>query len=299
MANNPRKPAFALVMSLVLPGWGQLYNGEMNKAIWLFLAFAVLSAPALALIALYVPNGWMMPSLLLGLAATLAIWLYGMVDAWRSARRRQDYVAAPWQVSGAYALVFIVCNVLVLPLLIGYVRAHQVESFRIPSGSMLPGIEPGDFIFADKRYNCPGCKQGVRRGDIAIFVYPNDRTLNYIKRIIGLPGDRIQIKGSELRVNDKLLTLQQSPGADGTLVTEGDGDRHWHALWATNAAVQADVTVPAGHVFVLGDNRSTSTDSRQFGTVPLQDVVGLARQIWFSYAGAGAVRWGRLGRVLQ
>jgi len=299
MNNIPRKPVFALVMSLVLPGFGQFYNGEANKAIWLFLAFALLSIPGIALIALYLPNGWMFPTLVLSLLATLGLWLFGMIDAWRGARRRQEYVPAGWQLSGVYALLFVVCNVVALPLLIEYVRAHQVQPFKIPSSSMLPNVMQGDFIFADKRYNCPGCKQGVRRGDIAIFAYPNDRTVHYIKRIIGLPGDHIQIRNEVVKVNDKALKTQESPGPNGTLVTESDGDRQWQVLWTQPAAVAADITVPAGQVFVLGDNRSTSTDSRQFGTVPLQDVVGKARQVWFSYEGGGMVRWGRMGQMLE
>lgn len=298
MNSIPRKPAFALMMSLVLPGYGQLYNGELNKAIWLFLAFALLSVPGHVLVALYLPSGWMVPALVLGLVSTLSLWLFGMIDAWRGARMRQDYVPAAWQLSGMYALVLIVCNVVALPLLIGYVRAHQVESFRLPSSSMAPSVLQGDFIFADKRYNCPGCKQGVRRGDIAIFSYPNERTLYYIKRIIALPGDRIQIRGNEVKVNDKPLKIQESAGLNGTQVTESDGNRQWQVQWAKTASAEVDMTVPAGQVFVLGDNRSVSTDSRLFGTVPLQDVVGRARQVWFSYEG-GSVRWGRLGRILE
>ena len=100
-----------------------------------------------------------------GLVATLGIGLYGMVDARRGARDRREYAAVPWQTSGLYALVLILCNGVVLPATIGYVRAHQVESFRIPSASMAPGILPADLIFADKRYNCPGCRGSVSRGD--------------------------------------------------------------------------------------------------------------------------------------
>ena len=294
----PRKPAFALMMSLLLPGYGQLYNGELNKAIWLFLAFALLSIPGHVLIALYLPSGWMLAALVLGLASTLSLWLFGMIDAWRGARLRQDYVPAAWQLSGVYALVLIECNVVALPLLIGYVRAHQVESFRLPSSSMAPSVLQGDTIFADKRYNCPGCKQGVRRGDIAIFSYPNERTLYYIKRIIALPGDRVRIRGNEVKVNDKPLKIQESAGPNGTQVTESDGNRQWQVQWTKAASAEVEMTIPAGQVFVLGDNRSVSTDSRLFGTVPLQDVVGRARQVWFSHEG-GSIRWGRLGQVLE
>ncbi len=297
---RPRRPVFALMMSFVLPGFGQLYNGEPNKAIWLFLGFALLSIPGGALVALYLPSTWMMPALVVGIVLTLALWLYGMIDAWRGASRRQDYVPQVWQVSGVYALVFILCNVLALPLLISYVREHQVASFYLPSSSMAPSVLRGDIIFADKRYNCPGCKQGVKRGDIAIFAYPNNRTIYYIKRIIGLPGDHVRVKGNEVWVNGRSLTVTEAVTPNGVLATERDGGRQWKVIWAPvkDRPPEADMTVPAGQVFVLGDNRDAAKDSRYFGTVPLQDVVGKARQVWFS-SDANGVRWRRLGEVLE
>lgn len=267
-ASRPRRPALAALMSLVLPGWGQLYNGELNRAIWLFLGFVLLTVPGPALIALHLPPAGTMAAVALGLLATLALWGYGVAQAWRRARLLAGYVPAPWQLSGVYLLVLLLCDFIALPLLTDAVRQHQVASFRIPSASMAPTLQPGDVLFADKRYNCPGCKQRVQRGDIAIFTYPNDRTQLYVKRIVGLPGDRLSVTHGQVR------------------------------LLADGAAAEAGtvVTVPPGQVYVMGDNVQASIDSRQFGTVPLPDVVGRVRQIWFS-AGDGRVRWERLGLV--
>jgi signal peptidase I len=297
-ATAPRNPLFALLMSLALPGFGQLYNGEFNKAIWLFLGFAFFCVPGVALVALYLSNDWMMPTLILSLVLTLGIWFYGMIDAWRSARRKQDYALQAWQVGSVYLLVFILCNLVALPLLITYVRDHQVASFRIPAASMEPSVLRGDVIFADMRYNCPGCKHRVQRGDIAIFTYPNDRTMNYIKRVVGLPGDRVQISGHEVVVNGRSLMAGETTTPNGILVTEAAEGRQWTVRWAAAPTTNLDVTVPAGEVFVLGDNRSASQDSRRFGPVPLADVVGRARQVWFS-SDAHGVRWARLGQVLH
>lgn len=297
---KPRKPLFALLMSLILPGYGQLYNGDLNKAIWFFLGFALLTIPAVAIFALYLPSRWTLPAFILGLIAVVGVWVYGMVDAFRSARRNPDYELKAWQNSGVYVLVLLLCNAIALPLLTNYVRQYQVESFRVPSGSMEPTVMTGDMLFADKRYNCPGCKAGVKRGDIAIFAYPNDRTQYFIKRVIGLPGEKIKIQGADVLVNGKSLRLAAQTTETGLQVTETDGKATWQVVWnnTDKTLPQTELTVPQGHVFVMGDNRTASNDSRFFGTVPLQDVVGKARQVWLSVKGNN-VRWERMGQVLK
>ena len=312
----PRRPLLAALASLVLPGLGQLYNGELNRAIWLFLSFALLCIPGVALVALYLPDQWMLPTLLLGLVAALGVWAYAVVQAWRAARRLPKVQAKGWQLSGVYALVFVLCDLLALPLLTLYVRQHQVEPFRIPSSSMAPSVQAGDVIWADKRYNCPGCKSGVHRGDIAIFAYPNDRSVRYIKRVIGLPGDQIEIRDRQVWVNGQALSRGAATPAN-SVVTETLDGRQWQVQWVeppANARPDAklppmnrvsapttssqQLTVPDGQVFVLGDNRLSSVDSRRFGTVPMQDILGRARQVWFS-SDAQGVNWSRLGLVLQ
>jgi signal peptidase I len=296
---RPRKPLLALMMSLFLPGFGQLYNGEPNRAIWLFLGYCGLTAVGAAFVALYVPSGLTMAVLLVGLCLTVGLWIYGMVDAWKAAKRQPDFMPRAWQTSGLYLLVAIVCVFIAQPVFSSYIRDHEVESFRDPSSSMEPTLMRGDFIFADKRYNCPNCKEAVERGDIAIFTYPNDRTVYYVKRIVGLPGERVQIKGYDVLINGRSLGIGASQTSDGQQVVEGDGHRQWRVIWSKRDEPSADIdtTVPAGQVFVLGDNRNLSVDSRSIGTVPLQDVVGRVRQVWFSYAD-GRVRWARMGRVI-
>lgn len=292
-----RKPITALLMSLVLPGFGQLHNGDINKAAWTFLAFAVATGPAMAVVALHLPSAWTVPALAIDLAAALSIWGWGMSDAWRTARRKPGHVCEQWQSSGVYALVLITSNLVVLPGIIEFVRAHEVQSFSIASSSMEPSLLRHDVVFADKRYNCPGCESAVSRGDIAIFTYPNNRTLIYVKRIIALPGDQVDIHDGEIRINGQSLQFSQTPDASGRLVTEGIDGHQWQARWAAGSRpADMSMRVPPGQVFVLGDNRTSSQDSRAFGTVPLRDVAGRVRQIWFSF-GENGIRWPRLGMV--
>ena len=288
---KPRRPLFALVMSLVLPGFGQLYNGEVNKAIWIFLAFLFAMVGITPFVALHIPGKLMMPVLVGGQLLALAIWVYSMRDAWRIAARSQEYVLQQWQKSGVYAAAFILLIGLLLPWLSAYVRDRQVASFRFPASSMFPTVMPGEWVFADKRYNCFECGQAVVRGDIVVFTYPNNRTLYYVNRVIGLPGERIEVRDGAVSINGRSLALGDM---------EGDGTRRWRVSWAEadRHLPDTDLIVPAGQVFLMGDNRNLSEDSRLFGPVPLRDVVGKLRQVWFS-AADGRVRWDRIGVVVE
>jgi signal peptidase I len=298
---KPRKPIVALLLSAILPGFGQLYNGEVNRGIWLFIAFVFVNIPWLALIGLTISGVLLLPLLLLTLATAVAIWVFGMRDAWRHAKARQDFVPERWQCSGLFALVFIICNLIALPALTMHVRAHYVQPFRIPSASNEPSVMRGDFIFADMRYNCPGCKYRIEQGDIAVFAEPNNRTRLFIKRIIGLPGDVVTIQGTTVSVNGESLTAGTTDAGSGEFIERSSDGREWAVQWNPARAVGGNdtYTVPPGHVFVLGDNRSNSVDSRQIGTVPMQDVVGRARQVWFSHSPESGVRWDRIGRLLE
>jgi signal peptidase I len=291
---RPRKPLLALLMSLVLPGFGQLYNGEVNKAIWIFLAFSFVMVGLTPFVALHITGKLMAVLVAAGLLLTLVIWVYSMRDARRTAARSQEYVLQHWQKSGVYAAVFILLNGVLLPSLTVYVRERQVETFRIPASSMLPTLMPGDLVFADKRYNCHWCGQAVVRGDIVVFTYPNNRTLYYVKRVIGLPGERVEVRNGAVRINGRSLRAGAPEGM------EGDAAKQWRVSWSERAPhlPDTDLIVPAGQVFLMGDNRNLSEDSRLFGPVPLRDVVGKLRQVWFS-AGDGQVRWNRMGVVLE
>jgi len=160
---------------------------------------------------------------------------------------------------------------------------------------MSPNIQKGDFIFVDREVNAPGSKRQLKRGDTAVFINPNDRTTIFIKRIIGLPGDQIEIDGTDVRVNGKLLKSGESTVVTEKLLfhenseTGQSYDIYWKEIKDHGSI---SVKVPAGQVFVLGDNRDESYDSRAFGPLPLIDIIGVAKQSLFS-TGSDGLRLGK------
>jgi signal peptidase I len=145
---------------------------------------------------------------------------------------------------------------------------------------------------------------------VTLFVYPNNRTLIYVKRIVGLPGDEIEIDGTSVRVNGRELRgaevqdlgdpLRNQLLADHWAFRESGDRGTYTVLWRKDAAAsKLSFVVPNAQIFVLGDNRGTSVDSRRFGVVPVADVKAVARQVLFSYSAGEGFRWSRLGKTVE
>ncbi|HPE60706.1 MAG TPA: signal peptidase I [Thiolinea sp.] len=282
---RPRHPWLAAILSLGFPGLGQLYNGAPNRAAWVFMGciLPVLPGFALALEVFPAPTNLQVYLLFLLLAAL--VWLYGIIEAWRDAGRKQHFIPYSWQGTGIYLLAVLLLGEVVLPAWSTHIRQHQFELMRIPSASMEPQLVAGDIIAVDKSYNCPGCGETVGYGDIVIFAYPNDPGMNYIKRIIGLPGDRVRMRSGRLYLNGNALTRRQQSQGGLQTVMEQQGEKSWVAIWKPdgNHPVDFDLTVPPGQAFVMGDNRGFSRDSRAFGPISLGTIRGRAAEIILSY----------------
>ena len=225
--------------------------------------------------------------------------------------------ARPWWVE--YTAGFFPVITLVFLL-----RSFLYEPFRIPSGSMIPTLQIGDLILVNKfefGIRLPIVNRTVvtigspHRGDVIVFRYPHDTTQDYIKRVVGLPGDRIEYRNHVLRINDVVVEKMPQdryyePGRMKTyeqfiehldtvdhriIQADGEGAQAYAALRHTNidACVYSDggvaCTVPAGSYFVMGDNRDNSEDSRFWGFVPDRNIVGHAFFIWMNFANVGRI----------
>lgn len=240
---------------------------------------------------------------------------------------------------GLWETVKVIVQALLIALV---VRTFLFQPFNIPSGSLIPTLLIGDYLFVSKysygysRYSIPfgpplfsGRIWGSepKRGDIVVFKLPKDNSTDYIKRVIGLPGDRIQVVNGILNINGKPVKRKRIqdyetqdafgrtiavpqyketlPGGVTHLVIERDGDRgYWDNTYV--------YTVPPGHFFMMGDNRDNSTDSRDessVGYVPFENLVGRAEITFFSidenasawkmWEWPWTVRWNRMFRPIK
>jgi signal peptidase I len=179
-----------------------------------------------------------------------------------------------------------------------FIIAFIAQPFRIPSESMVPTLLVGDFLLVDKQVgNEPAFSpfapaNAIHRGDLVVFHYPVDPTLHLVKRVVGLPGDRLHLSDGRVVVNGKALDESYayfSPAAADsyrdqfprfTSADPGVDTRWWIEM--RSLVHGGDLTIPAGHYFVLGDNRNDSEDSRYWGLVPQQNIVGKPFLVYFS-----------------
>lgn len=174
-------------------------------------------------------------------------------------------------------------------------RSFLLEPFTIPSGSMLPTLEVGDYILVNKfAYGLRMPVLGVKmvevgepaRGDIIVFKYPENPSINFIKRLVGLPGDRIIVDGNQVFVNGKLVEkelLREEPTVNPwqRYYKQQLGEHEFTLRELIGAAgPNGEWVVPPGHYFTMGDNRNESRDSRYWGVVPDKNLVGKAFYIW-------------------
>lgn len=282
MINKPRKPWVAGLLTILTRGLGHLYAGNPKRGLILFgieqcllIVFAV-SALIIA------PTLFSMAVALIG---GLAFTVFCVVDAASIAKgKKENYELAKYNRWFAYVGYVVVLSFLVSTLLSAGVKASLVQAYKIPSGAMIPTLLVGDHLLANKFIYKT---EEPKRGDIIIFPYPEDPSRDFIKRLIAVEGDIIEMKNKRLYINSK---EQSEPYI---INTDSGGPRDQRDNFGP-------VTVPPGKLFFMGDNRDQSYDSRFWGYVPKDTIKGKAMSLYWSWDNVThKVRWDRIGKLLQ
>ena len=292
---NRRRPWTAVFLSLLCPGLGQIYCGSLVNGLVLMLIIGMFSSlwlfgmlvnkvremtPALVFVAIFV---------FVQLAAIAAV-----VDAYRRARRtRYDYILKEYNHWGVYLILLWIsgAGLIIYPF---YIKEMLLGNFRIPKNTMAPTIVAGDRVFSN---NIAYDHKDPEYGDVVLFKNPENRKIKYIKRVVALGGDTVEVKEGQLLINGKLLEREQvaekvyeidKKPVKGNVFWESNGDARYQIFIAdtldSSKAQSKDfgpVTVPDHHCFVMGDNRYYSRDSRNFGSLSVGALKGRFTQIYW------------------
>ena len=254
MALKVRNKFLAVIWSLISPGFGQIYLGRFKRGVIICIFVFTIQLSG----ALYLANpnthGSFGPDILI-----FILYLGNLIDVLILSNRTEGPTYGK-KCLLAYLLILLIGVSCAL-----YIRKNIVQPFKVPAASMTPTILKDDHVFADKRVYK---KEDPKRGDIVVFIYPEDKKKNFIKRIVGLPNETVEIKSGSILVNGEPVTQPEifkkiyyynkgNYGADGQVVN-----------------------VPSGSYFVLGDNSEFSYDSRYWGFVPKSSILGKVYKIF-------------------
>jgi signal peptidase I len=272
----------AVLLSLVMPGAGHFLLGAFRRGAAWAVGLAVLGL----LLLFATPVSLLIVSALIGVVVGLVGRVATAIDTVRIVTSRPS-----WKIVIVAWAALLVGDLAMVEPLKAYYRAHYAQAFTIPSGAMQPTLLVGDYIMVDKsayRGRAP------QRGDIVVFAYPQDERRDFIKRIIGMPGDTVVVRGQQVLVNDRALA-EPYVKLDGTTPARASTQPGFCAY----AYACEPTKVPADSYFVMGDNRDNSQDSRSWGFVRREKIKGKAYMIYWSWDGDRHwLRFDRIGRSL-
>lgn len=284
-----RKPGVALILSLLFPGLGQIYNGQIGKAlIFLILMLFVPIILAFVFVILSFPLNLIIPLILF-----LVLLIYIVGDAYVNARRLGEGYQLKFCNKWYFYLIYVI-----LVLFVGsgdFVEKNICAIYSIPSKAMKPTLLPGDQIIVNMliyEIRIPFIKpqQTPNRGDVIIFKYPVDESKDNIRRVVGIEGDLVEIRDKQVYLNGEPWDDPFGVHRDPNIFSRSDLPRDNFG----------PVTIPEDSLFVMGDNRDGSLDSRFWGFVGLEKVKGRAKNIYFSWdEEKERVRWERIGRDIK
>ncbi|HTV42554.1 MAG TPA: signal peptidase I [Candidatus Sulfotelmatobacter sp.] len=293
-----RSPWTAAILSLIMPGLGQVYVGALAQGlVWMFLCGTFL-VMGLLILSFPAAHSWT-----LGCVAelsSLVIWLAAAVDSRRLALRcKPDYELKDYNRWYVYVLLLLIGTGSLLAYAL-YVRGQMLQAFIVPGAAMYPTILPNDRVIAIKN-----AYQTVDplRGDIVLFADPDDRRIFFIKRVIAISGDTVEIKSGKLYINHVELPLESiGPATISSGKTTSTGEDFYennngakYRIFISREKQTPDFgpsTVPKHDCFVMGDNRNNALDSRYFGPIALASLRGKFEYRFWPIT--GGAHWGTI-----
>lgn len=265
----PRRAALAVLLTLLGAGIGHIYAGRGRRGVVL-LVLSYAWVPLMLALAFAEPARWVLFAIVGLFLFTLGVTLYAFVGSALAARRAErPYRRRPYN----HARLYVGLAVLNALWLLGgayVIQAGAFEAFRIPTLSMGPGVRRGDRILVNKRL------RPLERGDLIVFRASDPPGSTYFKRVIGLPGETVGFQRGLVTVDGRPLAAKSLGGG---IYEEDAGPRHYRIIRGPRGTTGARQRVPDGHVYVLGDHRENSRDSRVFGPIPIAAVRGLAQYV--------------------
>jgi signal peptidase I len=286
-----RRPWIAAILSLIMPGLGQVYSGLLPRGLIWMLLCGISSVAGLLILSHPTAYSW-----ILGSAAELAqvaIWIAGTIDSYRCALRcKADYELKDYNRWYVYLLLLLMGTGSLLSYALD-VRVYLIQPFMVPSASMYPTISPRDHIVAVKNAYWNADQQ---RGDVVLFTNPDNRREFWIKRVIAIAGDTVAVKDAEVYVNGAKLSRQLIgpgvvSGTTGQIFDEDNKGAKYRIFISQDhpAPDFPEITVPKNECFVMGDNRNEARDSRYVGSIPIISILGKFEYRYWPIASAGRI----------
>ncbi len=273
MDNKPRKRWVAGLLSLIQPGLGQIYNGQLPKAIIIY-ALSLVLIPG---IILCLNTTFIRVFLIMLVVLVPTYYLWAIIDAIKTAGRfSSEYHPQKYNKVVAYIGIFLLAAILANALI-------ATSAYKFPSTSMEPTVLAGDHILVDRREQA----RNPRRGDLIVFKYPKDESKVFMQRVVAVGGDTIEIRNKQLIVNGYPVKESYVMNVDQFAIPATQSPRD----------NLGPFTVSAHSFFVLVDNRDRSLDSRFFGVLDQSKIMGTVKGIYWSWdSQENSVRWERIGK---
>lgn len=272
MNTKKRKPFFAALLSSITPGLGQVYNGQIIKGGILFLATFLL-----IFILSFTGLQYQFYGMFAIILFVLFFWLFIVVESFFAARKIKEITPKlynRWYVYLILALLALGLDIISADFFMKDVLG--IKFYKIATNSMQPSVLKGDHLIVNLKYYK---SKNLHRGDLVVFEFPANPSKEFLKRVVALEGEKLEIKNKRIFINDRPITEDYKIHLDSRVFVE-KSDYSYNDFERDNFGPSI---IPSDHCFVMGDNRDNSMDSRHMGHLPLSNIKGKAVYIYFSW----------------